>query len=296
MSLQSLPGSDLNQIGDKVKIWLKDNQLKQGEIATYRLLTGVKNLDITKHNGEMLYNSVVGIPLRGKILDPDKGPVEIGKVKSLDPITKIPSFQKFYVYPKRGDGNFYLRSDSVADLDVYDYIQLSNENSSNPYRDKSAPITFERVNEGKESKNRIAKRNYLRDSLNAIESWNYEELSVAAAGFNINASPDMDVLRDKLQTEAEKNPERFYKTIDSEDNKIKALIKLATEAEIIAFNAHENKWFYAGGSNETLALLDRREGIDPPTQLVEFLKNSANGPRVKSQLEKLLSAKRKQNS
>jgi hypothetical protein len=59
----------------------------------------------------------------------------------------------------------------------------------------------------------------------------------------------------------------------------------------IAFNAHENKWIYAG-SGETLALLDRREGVDENTGLLYFLKTSVNGPRIQGQLEKLLKSKK----
>jgi hypothetical protein len=99
------------------------------------------------------------------------------------------------------------------------------------------------------------------------------------------------VIKDKLEEIAEKDPETFYKSIESDDNKIKAVIKLAKDAGIIAFSAHENKWTYTSG--ETLALLDRKEGVDENVQLLHFLKSSVNGPAIQGKLEKLLKSKNK---
>lgn len=110
----------------------------------------------------------------------------------------------------------------------------------------------------------------------------------AGASNGLSSSLEPDVLKDKLEEIAEKDPETFYKSIESEDNKVKAVIKLSTEAGIISFNAHEYKWVYPSG--ETVALLNRREGENEVTGLTEFLKTSVNGPKIQGQLEKLLKA------
>lgn len=294
MSLQTIKDLSLNEFSETVKNYLKENKLKRTDTAKFRLLTGHTNVDKLKHGGDTLYNSVICIPLCGTLNDPENGLVDFGVVKAINPITKMPSFRKFYVRPKRNDGIFTLRGDVIADLEIYDAILLSNDNKSNPYRDASRDPTFERVDEAKESKVRSTKRNFLYDSLDAIRHWTPDEMRIAGAAHNLNANLSIDVIKDRLEEIAEKDPETFYKTIDSEDNKVKALIKLAADAQIIAFSAHENKWFYPG-SGETVALLERREGSNEIEQLKEFLKTSANGPAIEGQLQKLLKAQKKNN-
>jgi hypothetical protein len=291
MSLQKITDLALNEFSETVKNYLKENKLKRTDTAKFRLLTGHTNVDKLKHGGDTLYNSVICIPLCGTLNDPENGLVDFGVVKAINPITKMPSFRKFYVRPKRNDGIFTLRGDVVADLEIYDAILLSNDNKSNPYRDASREPTFERVDEVKESKVRSTKRNFLYDSLHAIKHFTPDELRVAAAAYNIPSTLEPDVLKDRLEQIAEKDPETFYKTIDSDDNMVKALIKIATEKGIIAYSAHENKWFYVD-TQETIALLDRREGVNENDQLKEFLKSSANGPAIQGNIQKILKAKK----
>ena len=291
MSLQVIKDLNLNNFSQAVQDYLTENKLNRNGAATFRLLTGHKNVDKDKIGGDILFNSVIGIRISGTINDPENGPVDFGMVKSVDPLTKRPSFRKFYVRPKRNDGLFTLRGDIIADLEIYDAILLSNDNKSNPFRDTSMEPIFEKVDAVKESKIRSKKRNFLFDSLDAIRHWSPDEMRIAGASHNLSASLSIDVLKDKLEEIAEKDPETFYKAIDSEDNKVRAIIKLATDAEIIAFSAHENKWFYPG-SGETVALLDRREGANETEQLKDFLKSAANGPEIQGQLQKLLKAKK----
>lgn len=290
MSLQILEGSELNKVSDKVKSYLSENKLSRGKIAKFRLLTGKVNTDKDKHGDPILLNSVITIPLTSYINDPENGSVQVGVIKSVNPITKLPVFEKYHIYPKRGKPEFELRGSMVNDIRIYDAILLSNSNKSNPFRDQYEPEIFEMVDEAKESKVRSTKRNYLFDSLATIRRWNTGEMRTIGAYYNLSTSLDPDVLKDKLEEIAEKDPKKFYDTIESDDVLIGALIKMAQEAGIIGFSAHENKWYYAG-SNETIVLLDRKEGINEHEQFCYFLKNSTNGTAIRGNLEKLLKKK-----
>lgn len=97
----------------------------------------------------------------------------------------------------------------------------------------------------------------------------------------------MHVLKDKLKTIAERAPEEFYETIDSEETMTKALIKMAKEAGVISYNTVEMKW-YLSASGETLALLERREGANETDQFAQILLNGVNGPAMKGKIETLL--------
>lgn len=155
---------------------------------------------------------------------------------------------------------------------------------------KVAP-TFERINDIAESQSRSTKRNFLFDSYTAIRGATYAELRIVGAGFGLSTTLPLEVLKDKLESLAEKNPQKFYEAMDSPDIKIKAIIKMAVEAEIIAFIPHENKWVFTG-TDELITLLERKEGITELEQFANFLKTSANGNQVKGNLQRMLTAKK----
>jgi hypothetical protein len=297
MSLKTYAGSDLNKLSPTLQEYLDGRKLKVGDIVKYRLLVGTKNLDPKRKKGDdWLFPSSIDIPLRATILDPETSKtVDIGVVNTFNDKTKLPDFRHFIVNPQTGDGGiFMLKGSVVADMDVYEALELSNRNKSNPYRDTSEEVVFERVDDVQESKVRSTRRNFLFESHSAIRRWNADELRAMGAAYNLSPSLDPGILKDRLEEIAEKDPETFYKTIDNPDTATKAIIKMSTEAGIISFNAHENKWSFVG-SDETLALLDRREGVSETEQLAEFLKNSANGPAIQGKLEKILRANKEKS-
>ena len=46
------------------------------------------------------------------------------------------------------------------------------------------------------------------------------------------------------------------------------------------------------GSNETLAILTRSEGVSETEQFAQILLSGANGPKIRGNIEKLLKAKK----
>ena len=298
MSLKRYPGSDLNQISATLQKYLDDRKLVKGGIAKYRLLNGLINTDPTRLKGnDIIFPSSTAISLRANILDPgDEGAnndknVEIGSVISFDDKTKLPIFKSLLIHPTKGDGGlFFIRYGVIAEMDMYEAIELLHSNGSNPFRDTSVDPLFERVNDVEESAAKSKRRDYIYDSLTAIRSWDYSKMRLVGAGFNFNTKLPMEVLKDMLEELAMKDAKTFYESIDSRDLELKSLVRIAVEAEVISFIAHESKWVM-NGSNEVLVLLDRKEGVTEFEQLAQFIKNSANGDKVKGNLEKLIKAK-----
>ena len=295
MSLQTYTGSDINVISAKLQTYLTERKLKPNEIVKYRLLGGVKNPDPAKAKGdEFLFPSSISIKLRHRIYDEDAGKdVEIGVVRSFDDITKRPVFAGYSVQPQKGDGGiFMIRASVISEREMYETLELSNDNASNPFRDQSDFPAFERVNEAAEGKVRSNKRNALIDSMMAIRQWDYDKMRIMAASYNLSTQLPFEVLKDMLEGIAEKSPQAFFDSIDSEELEVKAVIKMAKDAGVISFVAHENKWIFTA-SNELIILLDRKEGVTETDQFALFLKNGANGEKVKQNIQKLLAATKK---
>jgi hypothetical protein len=292
---QTYPGLDVNTIETSPKIlkYLEDRKLKPGESVQYRILKKTKNLDPQRKKGDdWLFPSVILFNLRDRIKKPEGGILEIGVVDKFDEKTKMPTFKSFVHNPQKGDGGIiFLNADNIDDIEKYPIMELSNKNGSNPFRDASEDPLYERVDDAKEAKVRSKKRNYLKDSLNAIDLWTNEELRIAAASNFIPTTLDIETIKDKLETIAEQDPKKFYESIDDPINKSRAIITIAKEMNIIQYSAHENKWFLVG-SNQTVALLDRREGVEPTEQFTQFMTNSPKGQDVKEQLLKLIKNKK----
>lgn len=297
MGLQTYPNSQVNNISDKLKDYLKERELKPGEIVKYRLLNGTKNVDPKRRKGEeMLFPASTCVVTSERIIDPGTNKVvQIGMVKSFNDLNLQPTFGKFYAKPDAGtNGIFAIHADRVNELDFYEILELSNKNKSNPFRDESILPLYERIDEVKQASIRSDKRNYLKMSWDSIAAFTEKQTKVMAAAYNIPTEQSKSILKDILESIAEKDPETFYNNIDNKDLVIAALIRMSIEKSLINYNPIENKWVYSG-SGETVALLNRREGVDEFEGLKQYLKSAGNGSIIQDKLKGLLKLENKEN-
>ncbi len=126
-----------------------------GEIRTFRMLNGVINNDpeIDQRLKRPIFYPDTQIRTWTKIKDPFKrndrgevkgGFVEVGVVENFDIATETPT--KFKLLVKgQNIGMFVLNGDSVDDVEMYEFLCISNENASFKYRDKTVTPLFEIV-------------------------------------------------------------------------------------------------------------------------------------------------------
>jgi hypothetical protein len=129
-----------------------------GEIKTFRMLNGVVNNDpdITERLKQPVFYPDAQIRTWDRIKDPfakkDKdgnwisGFVDIGVVETFDIATERPTKYKLLV-KGQGIGVFVLSGDSIEDVELYEFLCISNENSKFKYRDKKTIALFEEVEE-----------------------------------------------------------------------------------------------------------------------------------------------------
>jgi len=292
MSLRIVNNSDVNKVSNTLTSYLKDRKLKSDEEAVYRLLNGTLNVDPQKKDGVMLYPSVQGISLNDTIIDPENQTVvRIGLPKTADRDGNV-VFRKFYVTPKKNEGTFSLRGNVAADIEIYNVLELLSLNKSNPYRNEDVEPLFERVDGAAESKARSEKTNYLRLALNAIDGWDYDHLRVIGSSYNISTKLDKEVIKEQLEAIAQKNPKAFFDRIDSEDTKVRSVIRIAREANVISYIGHERRWLFTE-QDETIFTLELKEGVNEIDQLAKLLIDNPKGPAMRKAIEKLISAKKK---
>ena len=287
--LRIVNDSEVNKVSKEILDYLKLHSIKPGEVAKFRLLTGVKNTDNDKHDGDILYPASVAIPLQSTLYDPGANDGAGATVKVLAIQTIVNGDitpQKYVIRVKKNDPIFFI-SGSAENTEMYSMMLLVDENKNNPFRDITKEPIFELVDDKADSKKRSDRRNVKYECYNAIKSWNNDETKVHGASYNIPVSLPIEVIKERLETIAEKDPTTFYKTIDSEEAKVKSIINMAKEGDVIAYNAHEHKWIMTG-SGETIAMLNRVEGQSEVDQFAQVLLSGANGPKLRSNIEKIL--------
>lgn len=234
-----------NKISDKLKALIPP--LKEGEVITYQLLTGVPNPDTDeneKKKNPVLYGKIQ-IPTNDRIYDKwqkdnegkeSPGYVDIGAVAFFEKDT--PHF--IFLFPGMGhsifSGKFSLMMGKIEDDELYEFLSLSNRNESNPNRDKSITPLFKQVNALADSKAASGKIGILKRAINAASDIDEADARKLAASLNWNDFSDFQILKAEIETYASRNPDKFLAAYDDPKKDIKADLKFALDAKIIDFD------------------------------------------------------------
>lgn len=143
---------NFNGVSDKLKKELI-KPLKPGEVVRFNLLNGSFEVSLGREG----FGSSRSIRTNDRILDPyakDSDGKEVGAYVEIGvPETikdgRVEKCRKFWVNSIAvgipGNGQFELRSDSIEDMEVYEFLCLSNKSKDNPHRDKTKEPEYEVV-------------------------------------------------------------------------------------------------------------------------------------------------------
>jgi hypothetical protein len=141
---------NINNISDKLKEECIP-EFKSDEVKTFRMLNGVLNNDpdITERMKTPVFYPNTQIRTWARIKDPfmnegKGGFVDIGVVETFDLATERPTKYRCVV-KGQNVGQFTLRGDVVEDVELYEFLCLSNENEGYKYRDAKVTPLFEEV-------------------------------------------------------------------------------------------------------------------------------------------------------
>lgn len=225
--------------------------LKKGEYAVYQLV------DVYYKDGKFS-GRTAGIPNKDIIYDEDG---------NLTPIAYVQGYTAdgdpnlgFIWFPIDSECTILCMS-GVKHANLYNYLEISNYNESNPNRDTNIPALYRRIdslNNAKETRDQRAARV---DALKAIMSMSNEEIDQFIQNnkdsfqVKINSKPDgtkdWDSIRDSIERYAEQNPSRFLKmTKESKtvtDIEIESLIRTGIESGVIGFDSETKSWYGSTG-------------------------------------------------
>jgi hypothetical protein len=302
-----------NKISDKLKKEIP--KLKQGQTVTFQMINGQPNPDNEERQKTPVLYPKVQIRTRDTIYDPYQkdsegeevgGFVEIGIVKSsirlangendIETELAIPGMimpGKPAIGNWQFNGKFSFSGDSIKDIEAFEFFWLSNENESNPHRDKSVKALFKQVNLLEDSKQTIKTTNDLREALNIAADLDETTAREIAASLNWANIAELPILTAKINDFATKFPTEFLKAYNSPKRKTKSLIRKALDSGIISFDP-VTKTVTLG--SEVVATLSLRSGEDFLTAFTDWINTAKNGSDVFGNIEGQIEQKRQESN
>lgn len=267
-----------NNVSDKL---LKTAQLKKGEMAVFKL---VRMRQKPWAPGQW-YIPTVNVPSTDVIYDPyDDEFKEIAFIKSIKPDGKF-ELQEIWVGPDspRQPGAIVLSGDNAKDRELYEYLFLSNYwDRQDRDENKDLLLRLERPEEqAKEEREQRAK---MIEAVVLAQKMKKSDLMAFMDAMGQDSAQSEDIMRDKAESMAVTDPEKFLKLANSNETKIKSVVRRAANMKQIRFDASVSAWKWTG--NEEIILSVPR-GKDRHDFFVQFLTQHENGPAVLRALEAL---------
>ena len=264
--------------------------LKKGEYACYQLV------DVYYKDGKFS-GRTAGIPNKDIVYDTDGNLTPIAFVEGYNPDG----------LPILGNIWFSIESECMIlcvagakNANLYNFLEVSNYNESNPDRDPNIRPVYRRIDSMNNAKQTRNDRNERVTALKAAISMSNEQIEkfISSNAKNIpvkfvntpDGNRDWEAIRDGLERFAEKNPARFMSMTDGKpagnDDELESLIEFGTGEGLIGWDMETRSWYGANGK-PFLTVKNAKNGTHK-SELVSYMK-SANGLKI---YEKLKDAKK----
>jgi hypothetical protein len=157
-----------NKVSDKLKQELI-KPMPKGKAVNFQLLNGSYDPNLKRE----VYGSSKSIRLRDTIFDPylkDDSGKEVGGLVEIGVVDKVQKGEvtkckKYWVEALAngipGNGQFSLSSGSISDVEVYEFLCLSNGSDDNPYRSTNELPKYKRIDV--DAVNKAAKEKELKE-------------------------------------------------------------------------------------------------------------------------------------
>lgn len=282
----------VNDLSDKFREELEAKINGFGKQVRYRF--NISHPDPHPDNkGMVVWPSVFKLgPIKYDIKDPHdpKKRKQIALVKEVDEKGLPNAYYRIQV-TERNEGILRLNLDKDHDRDVCAVMELHPKFDGGQFQDKTLPPVFVRVDEQKDARRTREDRKTRINAMRVAADYNDGEVKDFACAMNWDENEDLDILRNKVEEMADKEPLRFTALVDDAGTfEYMANVKRAFDRQIIIFIPVENRVIW-GANQQTIAILDRVEGTDKNNvqRLTDWITyNPEKGKQVYTQIKVLL--------
>lgn len=260
--------------------------LKKGQKAVYELV-GIEKDPLDPDGEKWAIPFAKGIPSSDRAWDEDKKEFIdiafiIGEGEGGKPIMGDIIFW-------RGDGGtMILQGGKARDERLYQYMERTNYNGSNPNRDTTFPIIFTRKDYKAEAKKKRDARDLKFLAVKKAKELNLAQIRQISVYLHFNTDTEEDVMREKLEEYADNNPNAFLALTENKDLVIMDVASEAINKGILFVDKQGRKITDKGG--QTLLTWQIKPDVNPLEEFVAFVKTDA-GSEYYAELKSVLKKK-----
>lgn len=251
-------------------------KLKKGEVVTFRI-NNIKP-DPTHPTGKRMPACKI-IPSRD-IIYLNEEPVEIAAIKTIGSDKRVIFYD--IKFTRESEGTINCIGGTAHAQNLYEYLMLSNFREGNPIRDPGAEKVYYLVDPVGKAKEKRASRSQMLKAVDIAENMTDDDVLtfIAAQGWK---KQDMELLRDKIEEIAMKDPVNFMRMASDRNNEMKATIKRAIDEGVLVWD--KSKYEFRWSSNdELITRVPRSEQGSHLDGLLNFILNAEHGPAVYKEL------------
>lgn len=248
-----------------------------------------------KNNNQWRFPHMAAIPKTDRIVDPkDNSVYTIANVHNVSSAGE--EIMPLITFDGTNAGHIIIRPDengrySPSDILTYEYLMLCNYNGSNKFRDSSARVYFEEVNDAVVAEEKITAKVGIADVIKMVATATDDEVKLLGVHLGIEESGDqIQVLRMKLLEFSEKDPARMrsaYSMIGNLGEYVLATQK-AIERKIITRDGRNNTFKWTESKQEFYSAQKGLSLSDSMTSLANWFKTTSEGGAVYTTLTKLM--------
>ena len=241
-------------------------KIPKGQIVTYRLL----NLQPDPYNeGRLQIPLYKGIPPTDEVYD-EENDVFI-PIAYIDKVLADGEAQYGEIGFERGNGGcIFLRWNNAKDQKLYQYLELSNHNDSNPYRSPAKTAWFEKIDTEADATLSRKERRVVLDALNKATNLDSGDLRHVGASLGFKLNTGEQELRDNVEDFAEYDPEKFLALVEQQTNRVEANVREAVDRKIIKHNKSSAKFVWED-TNKVIFSYKKKIGVKPFTECADYL-------------------------
>lgn len=260
--------------------------LKKGQKAIYEL-AGIKKDPLDPDGVKLTIPFAKGVPNTDRVWDEKlNGFIDIAYVTGQGEGGK--PIKGEIVFWKGDGGLMILHGGKANDERLYQYMERTNYNGSNPHRDASYPVIFTRKDYKAEAKKRTEQRDLKFLAIKKAKELNVTMVRQISVYLHFDMDREDDVLREKLEDYAENNPKSFLALTENKDLVIMDVANEAINKGILFIDKQGRKITDKGG--QTLLTWQIKPDVNPLEEFVAFVKTDS-GSEYYSELKTVLKKK-----
>jgi hypothetical protein len=290
----------VNNLSVALREKLEKKILTYSKKVRYKFKISHRNPDPEKHGGAVIYPSFYMLQPVTFFIDDKwtetKDGKEIQRIErrkiglptdAMDQHGDPAGFNSIHI-KERDAGIFELNLDNAADRDKWAYMELHPEHSNGMFGGPNG--LFEHIDEKSDAKRRVDLRRKKDDAMSVAVNFSLKEVKDFAAAMGWNEFEDDEILQDKIQDLAEKDPDFFTTFVEEKNYHYRAVVTRAENAGLWSWVPTEYKYIWTT-SGETIVAFGRSEGQDRIERMSDWLMTDKTGILVFEKIKSMLKVK-----